>query len=103
MVMELERKLEVNTFEEIGLTDPTKPRKSNAEVVAIVKTFDFFTSVYPTSIMDTCKQNIENYITNKPPKCIFLPEKQLARAIIRALAKYEDLESLLLRFGIVDS
>jgi len=81
---------EVTSFEEIGLTDPFKPRKSMGDTISLVKTFDFYTEVYPNCVMTQALEALKEKKSIKPPKTVFLPSKQLFRKMIRALVKYGD-------------
>jgi len=47
MRMEMDRTNLIDSFEEIGMTDPFKTESSLNEAILGVKTWDFFSSVYP--------------------------------------------------------
>ena len=47
----MDRKNEINTFEEIGMANPLKAKKSIKEAIQQVKLFDFYSEVYPEALM----------------------------------------------------
>jgi hypothetical protein len=47
----MDRKNLVTTFHEIGLTDPFNTRKTFYDAHLEIRTFDFYTEVYPHSVM----------------------------------------------------
>jgi hypothetical protein len=49
--MQMDRENKVSKFYELGMTDPFKTRKSIKDAISEVKTFDFYTEVYPTAVM----------------------------------------------------
>ena len=52
MRMSMDRKNKVESFEDIGMTDPFRTRKSLKESILNVQTFDFYTEVYPNQVMN---------------------------------------------------
>ena len=68
-----------------------------------VKTFDFYTEVYPQSVMQSLIEALVNKEKVQAPKCIFVPDKRLIKEMIKALLKYgpkDSEEIFLLRFGL---
>lgn len=48
--MQMDRDNRVDTFEEIGMTNPFKIKTSLRDALSEIKTFDFYTEVYPRSV-----------------------------------------------------
>jgi len=66
--------------------------------------FDFYTEVYPKYIFGAIIESIKKKETVKPPKCVFVPNKEVMRSMIKALVKYGSKDSdevFLLRFGLI--
>ena len=101
--MQMDRTNEVSNFYELGMTDPMKTKKSLKDAYSEVKTFDFFTEVYPASVMKSIMESIKHKEKVQPPRCIFMPNKSLLKQMIKGLLKYgaKDTEDIfLLRFGL---
>ena len=47
----MDRENKVSNFYELGMTDPFKTKKSIKDAISEVKTFDFYTEVYPSTVM----------------------------------------------------
>jgi hypothetical protein len=88
MKSELDRENKYDSFEEIGMTDPFEPKKSMLDAVSNCRTFDFYTEVYPQALIEAMMEAVMNEDSIKPPKCIFLPTRDLSRKMIKALAQY---------------
>jgi len=99
----MDREHTVNSFEEVGMCNPFKTKKSEKESRQIINTFDFYSEVYPKFIFGAIMEALANNDKVKPPKCVFVPSKKLLRSIIKALIKYwkDDEETILLRFGLI--
>ena len=94
MRMNLETNYIIESFEEVGMTDPFKTRTSLAKVLSTVQNYDFTTQVYSEAIMES----------NKLPKTVFIPSRQLLRTIIRAAIKFGKKDSaqiFFMRFGLI--
>ena len=68
--------------------------------------YDFYTSVYPDSIIGEILEAVKEKRSIKPPKCIFRPETELFRIMIRVNiinSKNDTISAFLSRFGILDS
>ena len=101
--MQMDRTNTVSNFYELGMTDPMKTKESLKDALSEVGTFDFFTEVYPSSVMKSIVESIKNQEKVQPPKCIFMPDKSLLKQMIKGLLKYgaKDTEDIfLLRFGL---
>jgi hypothetical protein len=104
MRMSMDMKNKVESLEEIGMTDPFRTRKSLKDTISIVRTFDFYTEVYPNQVMSDIIAAIKVSSSIQPPKTMFVPGKKLTRKMIRAICKYgktEDTEKFFLRFGLI--
>ena len=86
MKMELDRENKYDSFEEIGMTDPFKPKTSMLDTISYCRTFDFYTEVYPQAMIEAMMVAMLREDSIQPPKCIFLPTKELSRKMIKALA-----------------
>jgi hypothetical protein len=84
----MDRVNKVLNFYELGMTDPFKTKKSLKDAISEVKTFDFFTEVYPEAVMKQITEAIKNEHEVQAPRCIFVPEKALLRQMMKALLKY---------------
>jgi hypothetical protein len=94
----------IGTFEEVGMASPFSTKKSFANAISHVKTFDFYTGVYG-EVPDEVKKAISNGEYIKPPKTRFVPSRTLLRKMMRAVVKYGDQgceRIFLLRFGLVE-
>ena len=85
------------------MADPFATKASLVDAISHVKTFDFYTYVYPEAIIEQLLKEIalcENLVL---PKCIFVPSQKLCRKIIKATLKFggESEEKFFLRFGLV--
>ena len=45
--MQMDRTNKCHTFEEVGMTNPFKIKKSLGDALSEIRTFDFYTEVYP--------------------------------------------------------
>lgn len=70
-----ERNLFVESFEEMGMTDPFNQPKSILDGISEVRTFDFYTTVYPKSLTMEMIEAIRGKKHIDPPKCVFLPSQ----------------------------
>jgi hypothetical protein len=87
----------IDSFNCIGMVDPFEI-ESMTEAILHVKKLDFFSQVYPESVV--------RLAGDKPPKCIWLPYREMVEKIIKAVALYgrkENSEAFLLRFGLLDN
>ena len=88
MKMEMDSINKVETFEEIMMADPTETKKSLNEAINTIRTYDFFTEVYPNYIMQPIIEAFLNEGSITPPKTVFLPTRNLWRKMIRAIVRY---------------
>ena len=87
------------------MTDPFKTKKSLKEAISTVKCYDFFTDVYPQSVVTALLEAIKTKSSIKPPKTIFVPSQIVLRKSMRAMLKYgkEDHKQILYRFGLSET
>lgn len=95
----------ISSFTSLQLINPFSDRGlEDAKNALIPVTFSI--DVYPKKIVAEIIEKSETTGTViKPPKCIFLPNKQMIRLMIRAAfkwAKTDTEEAFLLRFGLLD-
>ena len=86
----MDRKNKVHNLVDLGLTDPFKTKKTIDDALLEVRTFDFWTEVYPDSVMDVILEAVRNKENVQPPKCIFVPDRVVIRHILKALVKFKD-------------
>jgi len=68
----------IENFEEIGWSDPTVDNKvGTKKAIEWLRKINFYDFIYP---MDLSQMIL-------PPKCIFVPEKNLLRKLIRAVGE----------------
>jgi len=79
----------VDSFEEVGMANPWCTKRSFADALSHVKTFDFFTGVYG-EMPDEVTKAISNGEYIKPPKTRFVPSRTLIRKMMRAVVKHGD-------------
>jgi len=82
---------EIDSLEELGMSDPLSYKDSMKASYQCIRRLDFYQDVYPQGEVPEL------------PKAIFLPSKQIMRVMIKALLKYashEPPEKFLLRFGL---
>ena len=72
----------VENFEEVFMFDPTKKSKSISTVMTACQQINFYTQVYPQHVMGIYEENAKEKGSIKPPKCIFLPSKEVIRKMI---------------------
>jgi len=71
-----------------------------------IRILDFYTQVYPDSIVEECLLAVSLGLSIKPPRCIFLPSKDMYKIMIQANLKYskkDNLQTFLLRFGLIEN
>ena len=81
-------------------------KKSFPMLKEMLSVYDFFTQVYPEQVMAGIITAVEEKRGIQPPKCIFVPEKELIRKMIKANILYGEKDSetiFLLRFGLLDN
>jgi hypothetical protein len=103
--IEMDHKNKIETFQSLGMCDPFDPIESIEEAISEMKTVDFYTHVYAESILSELLEATRYHRNIKPPKCVFLMEKELIVKIIRAVALYgntDTKEAFLLRFGLLE-
>jgi len=101
--LEMDLKNEVNTLEELGMSDPICPEESLKVAESVIKNLNFFYDMYPKEVMDKVKERIEYGYDMDPPKCIFVPSKDVMRTIIKGLLKFGHIEEeklMLARLGL---
>ena len=70
-----------------------------------VKAFDFNEEIYPKNIMSPIIEAIKLNETFQHPKCMFVPDRQLVRKMVKALIRFGNMETyseFFLRFGLVE-
>ena len=77
----------VNTFEEIGLCDPFHTVEALKRGIVRVKGYKMISDIYPKQIMGPLIKaiKVDKLVDVRPPKCVFVPSKELWRRIIRGL------------------
>jgi hypothetical protein len=86
--MQMDTKNTVQLYYELGMTDPFKMKKSIKDALSEIGTFDFFTEVYPSSVMKSIIEAVKDNTNVQPPKCIFVPDPMLIKQMIKALLKF---------------
>jgi len=100
----MDLKNEQTSFEALLILDPNN-KKSLEECEKVAQEIDFYTNVYPDSVIDPLIYNSKVKRSIIPPKCIFLPSKDMMRTIVKANLKYgkkDNLQEFLLRFGLLE-
>ena len=101
----MDRMNTIDSFEEVGMCNPFRTKKSLEKAKNSINELEFDTEVYPKAIFEAITTAIvmkEEKIN--PPKCIFVPDTKMIRIMIKALLTYgkNDQEDVfLLRFGIL--
>ena len=94
--MAMDRVNTVNSFEEIGLTDPIETQDSLEKAKKIVSQLSYAKTVYPSKVIDPLYKDAEDHPHSDIyayPKCIFIPSKALMRQILTVMVKFAALES----------
>jgi hypothetical protein len=78
----------VEKFEDVLMFDPTKKSNSIQSVMKAAEQLNFYTQVYPEHIMEDYEYHARVNGAIKPPKCIFLPTKDLIRKMIDTNLKF---------------
>ena len=102
--MSLDRKNKIFSFEELGLFDPFEDN-SVSKALQEVNQMKFSKEIYPDYIMGPLIRAVHQKNSIQHPKCIFVPDRQVCRKIIKALIRFGDTESsteFFLRFGLVE-
>merc|ERR1712166_1648243 len=101
--LEMDLLHKVECLSELGMTDPFHYKASAAKGKSMVEGLDFYTALYPRAVMEAILEAIAQK-RGARSKCIFVPEKEVMRLMIRAVARYGKLElpDFLLRFGLYD-
>lgn len=89
------------------MTDPFNMEESFDEAMFQVNCLQFEVDLYPLEVMEAAQMIVQEFGETmlRPPKCIFMPTRQLCRKIINAILKFgktDTLECFLLRFGLLD-
>jgi len=79
----------INSFKQLGLTDPLLPTKTFKATLDFILSLEFDTSVYPLALL-----------MSGPPRCIFIPTPVLLRRMLMAVVAYGGEESFFSRFGM---
>jgi hypothetical protein len=98
----MDMKNTVKSFIRIGGSDPLRPLHSVKRALRYIKRIEFDKKVYSAQFLGT---QIDKTARIRAPNCIFLPEKQMFKRMVRAFHKYgkeDSEETFLLRFGLVD-
>jgi len=101
--MEMDHKNQIAGFAELGLSHPSRPKRSMKKSLEIVNTYDFYTEVYDQGIMKEIMDGVAQRKNIKPPKCIFVPGRRLMRIMMNGVCRYghEPEYKFFLRFGMV--
>ena len=105
MQLEMDRTNQVESLEELLMFNPLNP-ESPSLVQETIKTHDYYTSVYPDHIMDEVYENVASKRSIRPPKCIFMPSREVVRIMIKAnilYSKQDCIEDFICRFGVITS
>ena len=103
--LELDFRNKIETFHSIGMCDPFETKTSIKKAIQEMKTADFYSQVYPDSVVGRLMESTRNGKNIKPPKCVFLIKNELLVKIVRAVALYgqtDTKEAFLLRFGLLE-
>ena len=90
---DLDRVNKVETFTEMGMSDPFRPEKTLSEAKSYIEGMTLL------SIKENC-----NY--NRTPKTVFIPSRKILRIMIRALimlGNEEKKNDLFMKFGLLDN
>ena len=96
---------EQTSFEELLMMNPNN-KKSLEDCEKVASSIDFYTNVYPDHVIDPLIHATRVKRAIIPPKCIFLPCKELIRTVVKANlkhAKKDTLQEFLLRFGLMEN
>ena len=96
-------KNKVDSLQSVNMTDPFAPNVK--PLIEQVRNYNFFSQIYPDSVVQELPEAAKDRRNLKPPKCIFLPHDDLVRTMVKAVAKFgnrEHSESFFLRFGLLD-
>jgi hypothetical protein len=107
MKLEMDKKNKYNELEDLGMCDPFHMEESFDEAIFRANCLQFEVDLYPFSVMEKAQEIAEKYGEDNlvPPRCIFIPTRQMCRKIINAVLKFgttDTLECFLLRFGLLD-
>ena len=85
------------------MADPFATKATLVDAISHVKTFDFYTYVYPEDVIDQFLEAVTESDNLVLPKCIFVPSQKLCRKIIKATLKFggENESRFFMRFGLV--
>jgi hypothetical protein len=96
----------IDTFLDVGMTDPFHSLDSFYEAFGALGKYMFDKDVYSKAIMKALAMAFKQGQNSvRPPKCTFLPSEKMCRTMIRALlllAPYESKHDFLLRFSLID-
>jgi len=107
--MAMDRDNTVDSFEEMGLTDPIESQVSLVEARKVVSNLEFETSAYPLKVICPIYKDVIDHPYDDVytyPKCIFMPSRALLRKIFPVMVKFASQESdqeFLLRFGLLEN
>ena len=82
--IEMDLKNTTKSLEEVALMNPMDPKNSLKEAFEEFRILDFYTQVYPEAIVKEFLEAVLKGESIKPPKCIFLPNRDMMRIMIRA-------------------
>jgi hypothetical protein len=78
----------INSFKQLGFTDPLLPTKTFDLTLDFIMELDFDTPIYPS------------FSTSGPPRCIFLPTTVLLERMMMAVIRYGGEKNFFNRFGM---
>ena len=105
MKADLDLKNKIESFSSVLLVDPFNQAKSLQLAESQIISYDFAKEVYPSFNIKEILEATKEKRNIKPPKCIFLPSREIVRAMIRAIMKWgnsDTEEAFFLRFGLLD-
>jgi len=74
-------------LEKLNILNPCEPKKSLKSIHKWVENMAFFTDIYPESVTEPIYSAIEKG-SIRPPKIVFLPEKNIIRTMILTNLKF---------------
>jgi hypothetical protein len=80
----MDLKNKVVKLEDILVVNPFDKKNSWKECQHNLQMYDFFTQVYPDSIMKQLLDAVRCDGSIKPPKCIFIPDRKIMQTMIKA-------------------
>ena len=67
----------IPNFSEVCMLDPFRTNKTLPKVQEAVNWFEFYDDLYPEKVVEKCNELVLTKGSIRPPKVIFIPEKNL--------------------------